>query len=57
MSTIDRAAAPLIILFFVFALGFIYATAHSIAGPTGLTAALAATAFYVWGRYVHRPPH
>ncbi|MGV0870059.1 hypothetical protein [Corynebacterium kalidii] len=57
MTHIDRAAAPLVVLFFVFAIGFIYATAHTLAGPAGLATAIAFTAYYLWGRYAHRTPH
>lgn len=46
-------AAILLPLGLVFSVGFIYATAHTLAGPAGLTAALAFTTYYVWGRYAH----
>lgn len=57
MTHIDRIGTPLGILLILFALGFIYATAHTLAGPAGLTAALAFTAYYLWGRYAHHTPH
>lgn len=52
--TVDTIGAAIIFaLFLTLGLGFIYATAHTLAGPAGLTTALAITAYYVWGRYAH----
>ncbi|WP_312979595.1 hypothetical protein [Corynebacterium sp.] len=47
-------AAILLPLGLVFSIGFIYATAHTLAGPAGIATALAFTAYYLWGRYAHR---